>query len=126
MTEKLTLRPDFAFKPTDFIRVDDDAKQVAPAAPAMPAAQVRAQPTTPKQAELPLKPREEAPPAPWEGANARVIVPYCYRMSEGTHAKVKWVSENVPGCGSIQKVIDKAVLQLVESLLKQHYPGYRG
>lgn len=123
MTEKLTLRPDFAFKPTDFIRVDD-AGQVAPAAPAKPA-QVR-KPGTPAQAELPLKPREEPPPAPWENANPRVIVPYCYRMSEGTHAKVKWVSENVAGCGSIQKVIDKAVLQTVEALLKQHFPGYRG
>lgn len=62
------------------------------------------------------------PPAPWDSESADVKGPgYQYRFDRQLHAKIQWISDNVPQHKSMQVVIDKAVRAYVEATIAQHY-----
>lgn len=62
------------------------------------------------------------PPAPWAAASPVIKGPgFNFRMTQQLHAKVAWISENVPQHKSMQVVIEKAVTAYVAAVLAQHY-----
>lgn len=104
--EKLALRPGFTFSPTDLIPVSGGGMQLR-------------QGGTPVQAALDLSPPRIV--APWEVPNPEQMTLMNWRHSNEVHAKMVWITNNVPGHKSLQKVIDAAMLPYIEKLIKEHY-----
>lgn len=93
----------------DFVRGANE-----PVAPLMP---VKAKPE-PAAAKVDPAPAEAAP---WDSAREDVAVYTNFKMSQVTHAKMVWVTDNVPKMKSMQKIIDAAVLPMLERLIAEHY-----
>jgi hypothetical protein len=106
--EKLALRPGFTFSPSDLVPAGGGL-QLRTGTPGTPGTQV--------QLDL-------APPrivAPWEGASTEQTTLLNWKHTKQIHAQMEWITENVPGHKSLQKVMDAALLPYVESLIKTHY-----
>ena len=108
--EKLALRPGFTFSPTDLVPVGEGgAMQLRPVGGA---------------AQAPL---DFSPPrvyAPWEHASTEQTTLLNWRHTKQMHAKMEWITENVPGHKSLQKIMDAALIPYIERLVKENYkPG---
>lgn len=82
-------------------------------------------PLMPAQEGAPTETGKGAPQpaegAPWDAARTDVAVYTNFKMSQVTHAKMVWITDNVPKLKSMQKIIDAAVLPMIEKLLAEHY-----
>lgn len=132
--------------PADFINAANDQPEqvkIDPAAgtvsvtpavsePPTPIANAVAQPETPVASDSSEKddqPRvgvkktaqKPAKSVPWANAIDQIKVGYNYRMTQTLHQKMVWITENVPKHSSMQIIIQKAVEDLVEKLLKENY-----
>jgi len=104
--EKLALRPGFTFSPSDLVPVNGGGLQLRTGAPGT-------------QAQLDLTPPRIV--APWEGAPADVFTLLNWKHSKQVHAQMEWITENVPGHKSLQKVMDAALLPYIQKLIQAHY-----
>jgi hypothetical protein len=106
--EKLALRPGFTFSPSDLVPAGGGL-QLRPGTPGAPGTQV----------QLDLAPARIV--APWEDASTERTTLLNWKHTKQVHAQMEWITENVPGHKSLQKVMDAALLPYIESLLKKHY-----
>lgn len=103
--EKLALRPGFTFHPSDLVPVNGGV-------------QVR------QQVGVGQAPLDFSPPrivAPWESASAEQTTLLNWKHTRQIHAKMEWITENVPGHKSLQKIMDAALIPYIEKLVKEHY-----
>jgi hypothetical protein len=106
MEEKLALRPGFTFSPHDLVPVNGGGMQLRTGAPGT-------------QAVLDLAPPRIV--APWEGQPADRYTLLNWKHSKEIHAKMEWITENVPGHKSLQKIMDLALLPYIDQLITKHY-----
>ena len=103
--EKLALRPDFTFSPSDIVPVGGGALQLR-------------QPGTPAQVPLDFSPARVIPP--WESAPPGTTI--CnWKHTHSMHAKMVWITDNVPKYKSLQKLMDAALIPFIEALVKEHH-----
>lgn len=119
--KKLVLKPDFSFKPSDFVTVEaDDPAQMpirSESKPLQAAFDLSSTPFVGESEKTAQKPAK----APWDDANDLIHPTYAFRMTQRLHKKMGWITQNVPGYPSLQKLISKSVEEQVEKLLKEHY-----
>lgn len=103
--EKLALRPGFTFHSSDLVPVNGGS-----------GLQLR-QPGD--QAQLDLTPPRIV--APWEASSTEHTTLLNWKHTKQIHSKMEWITENVPGHKSLQKIMDAALLPYVEKLIAAHY-----
>lgn len=105
--EKLALRPGFTFSPTDLVPVGSNG-----------AMQLR------QQGGAVQAPLDFSPPrivAPWEHASPEQTTLLNWRHTKQVHAQMEWITNNVPGLKSLQKIMDAALLPFIDKTINEHY-----
>lgn len=108
-----------AAQPTNEGTAEPAPAKTATKPPRAPKASGEAAPHTHKRAtDTPPEP----PPAPWANESTTTKSGgFNLRPSMQLHAKIKWVSENVPKHRSLHEVAIKAAEAYVDALIAQHY-----
>ncbi|WP_109479197.1 hypothetical protein [Paraburkholderia sp. C35] len=89
----------------------------AASAPAAPAADAEAPAAAPKPASKGKKGKDAG--LPWADAHPRVKVNFSTQFSEEQHMKLTWLTENMTGRQSIQKLVHEAVDALLDKRIKE-------
>lgn len=106
---KLVLKPDFTFSPNDFVAVGENG-----------AVQLRPGQGGPAQAALDLRPPAPKLP-PWAHLSDDQTTILNWRHGQQMHAKMVWITENVPKHKSLQKLMDNALIAYIDGLIAAHY-----
>lgn len=96
----------------------------APAKPARAAKTAKApavaKPTKPVETPAPSI-KEKLVHPPWHGANSKIPKHINLKFDGVTHAKMKWIIDNVPRMKSHQKLVEACLYDFIETLLAKHY-----
>lgn len=65
--------------------------------------------------------KEKVVHPPWHGANSKVAKHVNLKFDGVTHAKMKWIVDNVPRMKSHQKLIEACLFDFIEATLAKHY-----
>jgi hypothetical protein len=92
------------------------------AMPAKPAARKKAaKPATPQAAEVAPAAKEKPHVPPWQHADRKVAKHVNLKFDGVTHAKMKWIVDNVPRMKSHQKLVEACLFDFIDKLLAEHY-----
>jgi hypothetical protein len=105
-----------------FIAAADAVAPVAPRAPGDRRKRGAAKPSVPPVQPPAAQPEElELSPPPWDGVNPDVAKHVNLKFDGVTHAKMVWITNNVPQMKSHQKLIEACLFDFIEGLLAKHY-----
>jgi hypothetical protein len=105
-----------------------DVEGEAPASDAQPAVEAASEPAeavadaeAPAAAQKPASKGKKGRDAglPWANAHPRVKVNFSTQFSEEQHMKLTWLTENMTGRQSIQKLVHEAVDALLDKRIKE-------
>jgi hypothetical protein len=90
--------------------------------PAKPTARTKAvKPAAPKAADVAPVAKEKPHTPPWQHADRKVAKHVNLKFDGVTHAKMKWIVDNVPRMKSHQKLVEACLFEFIEALLAKHY-----